>query len=192
MQLSNVSIHAPAWGATTIVGELHITPEVSIHAPAWGATHTDNHANEDDDVSIHAPAWGATPGQSYRQACDEFQSTRPHGARRTVVSTDCSSRLFQSTRPHGARLVATAIRFRSFSFNPRARMGRDQGCIAAIGARTVSIHAPAWGATAFFCALFRVPHVSIHAPAWGATCKAANLLHNRMFQSTRPHGARLQ
>ncbi len=33
-----VSIHAPAWGATSRVDK-HVTQvQVSIHAPAWGAT----------------------------------------------------------------------------------------------------------------------------------------------------------
>ncbi len=34
--------------------------QVSIHAPAWGATWEDLGAYFDCDVSIHAPAWGAT------------------------------------------------------------------------------------------------------------------------------------
>jgi len=80
-------------------------------------------------------------------------------------------------------------------------------------ANTVSIHAPAWGAT------FRppLPHilpsgfnprarvgrdrntgsirqflrVSIHAPAWGATHRCFLVSSPRLFQSTRPRGARL-
>ena len=81
---ADVSIHAPAWGATnanespfrlmkcfnsrTRVGcdepdfdgwlERH---GVSIHAPAWGATERLlDFARREDLVSIHAPAWGAT------------------------------------------------------------------------------------------------------------------------------------
>ena len=34
----NVSIHAPAWGATNVAIDLQIKQLVSIHAPAWGAT----------------------------------------------------------------------------------------------------------------------------------------------------------
>ena len=33
-----VSIHAPAWGATSFIKEKLDPPKVSIHAPAWGAT----------------------------------------------------------------------------------------------------------------------------------------------------------
>jgi len=82
-----VSIHAPAWGATTKPFEriglvLGFNPRarvgrdqrevrlgiagagVSIHAPAWGATNYLIDALKDRVVSIHAPAWGATqPGK---------------------------------------------------------------------------------------------------------------------------------
>ena len=33
-----VSIHAPAWGATVKVTKQFLSWRVSIHAPAWGAT----------------------------------------------------------------------------------------------------------------------------------------------------------
>ena len=35
---TDVSIHAPAWGATALRGMIALASEVSIHAPAWGAT----------------------------------------------------------------------------------------------------------------------------------------------------------
>ena len=77
----------------------------------------------------------------------------------------------------------------------------------------VSIHAPAWGATACEDAVKTQSGVSIHAPAWGATALRAQVRHlkrgfnprarvgrdaptdrparNRLlFQSTRPRGAR--
>jgi len=58
---------------------------------------------------------------------------------------------------------------------------------------TVSIHAPAWGATPTRSCIARsVGRVSIHAPAWGAT-KRPNMksIDDMLFQSTRPRGARL-
>ena len=55
-----ISIHAPAWGATT----LHLLAQekliISIHAPAWGATEVMRSVGQDIFISIHAPAWGAT------------------------------------------------------------------------------------------------------------------------------------
>ena len=59
--VGEVSIHAPAWGATSVRRHLIADRRVSIHAPAWGATYPmvlDFIAPE--NVSIHAPAWGAT------------------------------------------------------------------------------------------------------------------------------------
>jgi len=53
-------------------------------------------------------------------------------------------------------------------FNPRARMGRDRANSCQSNLLKVSIHAPAWGAT-----------VSIFPYA-----------ARKLFQSTRPHGAR--
>ena len=44
------------------------------------------------------------------------------------------------------------------------------------GARYVSIHAPAWGATVIDELALFPRGVSIHAPAWGATNNRSNLL----------------
>ena len=77
-----ISIHAPAWGATTPAAvnallEIHFNPRsrvgsdkkyvktymakfISIHAPAWGATKSLEFAQPFEVISIHAPAWGAT------------------------------------------------------------------------------------------------------------------------------------
>ena len=79
---SSVSIHAPAWGATsqrsrrlcwrrfqstpprggrlTLSATRTRAGTVSIHAPAWGATTTSGPSERRWRVSIHAPAWGAT------------------------------------------------------------------------------------------------------------------------------------
>ncbi len=100
--------------------------------------------------------------------------------------------MFQSTRPRGARHVSS----RSDTVG-----------------LTVSIHAPAWGAT-FFCFFdFILMLVSIHAPAWGATniqkqydtidmsfnprARVGRDQYTKTvryyryeFQSTRPRGAR--
>jgi len=80
---------------------------------------------------------------------------------------------------------------------------------------SVSIHAPAWGATLARCLEQQAYDVSIHAPAWGATSlhgrrtkqaigfnprarvgrdlpDICSILIHTMFQSTRPRGARLQ
>jgi len=55
-----VSIHAPAWGATDNLLDFIFFQHVSIHAPAWGATDNLLDFIFFQHVSIHAPAWGAT------------------------------------------------------------------------------------------------------------------------------------
>ena len=79
---------------------------VSIHAPAWGATSKNASSRDSIDVSIHAPTWGATARAGRAQTsrlgfnprtrvgCDalqlqrtipghtQFQSTHPRGVRR--------------------------------------------------------------------------------------------------------------
>ena len=76
---------------------------------------------------------------------------------------------FQSTLPHGERL-----RFLKISYL----------------LVTISIHAPAWGATE--SVTHRIGHhrISIHAPAWGATCSRSEVVAIFRFQSTLPHGER--
>ena len=59
--VDNVSIHAPAWGATQDSPSGLGRGVVSIHAPAWGATGDYYNVAVTFQVSIHAPAWGATP-----------------------------------------------------------------------------------------------------------------------------------
>ena len=77
-----------------------------------------------------------------------FQSTRPRGARPICVLVHWPPAMFQSTRPRGARLTGKW----------------DMEVVA-----HVSIHAPAWGATADWIFCRPQIQVSIHAPAWGAT-----------------------
>ena len=126
-QFHFVSIHAPAWGATTRALGCRPTenrfqsthprgvrlahrfdgrkdPLVSIHAPAWGATRMWNRRVKEDYVSIHAPAWGATIiRQSNKRGEGMFQSTHPRGVRPYVRVTNEAKGWFQSTHPRGVR-----------------------------------------------------------------------------------------
>ncbi len=79
---------------------------------------------------------------------------------------------------------------RNYRFNPRTRVGCDIAVSVGASYLMVSIHAPAWGATAtnqtgvddsgfnprtrvgcdFVTFVYQIRlQVSIHAPAWGAT-----------------------
>ena len=122
-----VSIHAPAWGATHAQSSQPFIPPVSIHAPAWGATQELVKTPLQRGVSIHAPAWGATTMGTMPELYHWlFQSTHPRGVR-LIPPKNCRLLVqFQSTHPRGVRL-------------PRPGLQTAQ--------QSVSIHAPAWGAT---------------------------------------------
>ena len=119
-------------------------------------------------VSIHAPAWGATYAVPMSYHFRAFQSTRPRGARHCALAVPNLANVFQSTRPRGARQRSVSYNRSILGFNPRARVGRDTAMTASV------------------C----VFDVSIHAPAWGATVVLPFLLASKVFQSTRPRGAR--
>ena len=121
---------------------------VSIHAPAWGATLRGGLRLGRRHVSIHAPAWGATLNANNHCLI--------------VASFNPRARVGRDDLPNPSVTICG-------SFNPRARVGRD------------GLHS---------CESARVT-VSIHAPAWGATSTPIRFRHKPiLFQSTRPRGAR--
>ena len=160
----DVSIHAPAWGATiaaaiSALSEFRSTRphgarpsrstlarcDVSIHAPAWGAT--DSYDLGVDLCCFDPRArMGGDAASHVRYATIEVSIHAPAwGA--TLVAVIEQRERFRSTRPHGARPYVL----------PSCEL-----------AFAVSIHAPAWGATGFGLH-GALKYVSIHAPAWGAT-----------------------
>ncbi len=169
----SVSIHAPAWGATLRRKIRHNRGNVSIHAPAWGATGRDGPRGLQQSVSIHAPAWGATPSAMASAPSSRFQSTRPRGARQED---------------------AMQFPWMVYSFNPRARVGRDgTGPSDSAPALYVSIHAPAWGATVLqpTASTSRCKFQSTR-PRGARLLGSGQMIIAGWFQSTRPRGARLQ
>ena len=186
-----VSIHTPARGATAVEGAVDYARQVSIHAPARGATVGRARRVPNRYVSIHAPARGATARALDARAVSQVVSIHASARGATVgavegrglrvVSIHAPARgatgavqvagreaRFQSTRPHGARRAGRLLGQGPVGFNPRARTGRDLGEHAAALAL----------------------EVSIHAPARGATVMRPRFAPKRLFQSTRPHGAR--
>src|SRR5690606_15147808 len=111
---------------------------------------------------------------------------------RSTMLPQLSPHRFQSTRPRGARLAPAIQPAHQPSVSIHApAWGATPGCPRTTPAPTVSIHAPAWGATGPARVGGRALGVSIHAPAWGATtCVMARLNSAARFQSTRPRGAR--
>ena len=105
----------------------------------------------------------------YRVWLLQFQSTLPHGERLTFVYTYVIMTVFQSTLPHGERhTLDYRINTLYDDFNPRSRTGSD----------VVSWYIRA------------IHTISIHAPARGATMAYIPDNYYRLFQSTLPHGER--
>ena len=98
---------------------------VSIHAPAWGATtHTYGLSPNLTFQSTHPHGVRHTGGCNARVPF-EFQSTHPHGVRHRyrICSLTCGR-----VSIHAPAWGATRRAFRKmqvFSFNPRTRMGCD-------------------------------------------------------------------
>ena len=179
LRSSCVSIHAPAWGATRLCGYQNQFLRVSIHAPAWGATLSSAELGKSLSefqstrprgarpcvgerydwclsVSIHAPAWGATAHRSTIAATNVmFQSTRPRGARHCTI--------YRTPGQGGG------------GFNPRARVGRDRTIEVTLPRLTLRFQSTRpRGARLYAIAFYLLLQtVSIHAPAWGATILAA-------------------
>ena len=169
----NVSIHAPAWGATLLTKWRQTRAIVSIHAPAWGATLLTADIPPPIIVSIHAPAWGATFPKTSVGITYVFQSTHPHGVRpKSTKRLETQLTMFQSTHPHGVRQAAiiakeSELKFQSTHPHGVRRTNRTyrrthkqfqsthpHGVrlyihLINVGRSIVSIHAPAWGATVY-------------------------------------------
>ena len=189
-----ISIHAPARGATEVVLKSAQTNSfqstlprgerrkrraykccdipISIHAPARGATRSDEQHEADVPISIHAPARGATSPQRSDSRCT-WNNFNP-----------------RSREGSDGKIFASLLEI--FDFNPRSREGSDFAYRAYYAVLSISIHAPARGATSspsgtasrsfrFQSTLPRgerrifadpcvlPPYISIHAPARGAT-----------------------
>ena len=123
----NVSIHAPAWGATLNqqpqagrAAGFNPRARVGRDPPLPRGSVAASH------VSIHAPAWGAT---------------------RTQFVVSPSLNCFNPRARVGRDRTYDGMSMVIHGFNPRARVGRDLIIVGEPGVEPVSIHAPAWGAT---------------------------------------------
>ena len=104
---NQVSIHAPARGATVLV-EYHLFDiPVSIHAPARGATRALPRPERRHPVSIHTPARSTTAIPLFLAAFERFQTTRRRRARYYLVIAQNDTRCYRNTFPNGAQLDTT-------------------------------------------------------------------------------------
>ncbi len=123
---------------------------ISIHAPARGATICRiPHQLSVKIISIHAPARGATWMLRKNRYCRcIFQSTLPHGERRYHIIWILICCEFQSTLPHGERRKGYLdnLIFSRISIHAPAR-GATFPYFLQFQIVEISIHAPARGAT---------------------------------------------
>ena len=179
-----VSIRAPAWGATSFRLSGGGILEVSIRAPAWGATSVPGRGPVFHVVSIRAPAWGATRQRCVTVLRDVRSSFNPRPRVGGDRSRSAAMRVTNRCRRFQSRAPAWGATGRSSDtgrcgferrFNPRPRVGGDHACQAVCLRRRdafVSIRAPAWGGDS----LRRAPAT--------ARCSVK-------FQSAPPRGGRL-
>ena len=82
-----------------------------------------------------------------------FQFTYPRGVRPRCRSEHSCQVSFQFTHPRGVRLLCAHANYPQGCFNSRTREGCDHTVKSKSGSNTVSIHAPARGATALAVSL---------------------------------------
>ena len=164
----NVSL--PAWSdAPELVkdGVLH----VSIHVPAWGAT--------TEFLAMRLPTmFQSTLPRGERLTTTQtiylrylFQSTLPRGERQLGTTVNEVRRMFQSTLPRGERLLAFGTFFQE-DFMFQSTLPRGERPLAALLAASSEVFQSTLPRGERLCLALPVVGyngVSIHAPAWGAT-----------------------
>ncbi|PPK52388.1 hypothetical protein BY454_105128 [Marinobacter persicus] len=131
-------------------------------------------------------------GSSISSVFSRFQSTRPRGARPAANTTPMQATRFQSTRPRGARpqLQCGGHGIGQFQ-STRPRGARLGGALQRFFNGRVSIHAPARGATSTDSRAPRaVKGFNPRAREGRDGGIVRRAIGPRLFQSTRPRGAR--
>jgi len=134
-------------GCDLIFAPLLNVTTVSIHAPARGATgeaEIDNLVREFQSTHPH----GVRPTIfKYNIWIIRFQSTHPHGVRHIILPLWRRCCRFNPRTRTGCDFPFFFAVVNNQSFNPRTRTGCDQAAIEDYLAALISIHAPARGAT---------------------------------------------
>ncbi len=147
--LSYISIHAPARGATAARSCPAAVVLFQSTPPRGGRQNHCKGRRAPRHISIHAPARGATLGQQTADKVSLFQSTPPRGGRlyRPVQYPPCVYDFNPRPREGGDDILAPATES-ELHFNPRPREGGDGVVEHRFNLHNISIHAPARGATA--------------------------------------------
>ena len=168
-----VSIHAPAWGATSrkVLTSSSVTVFQSTHPRGVRPTRCKS-THKRGKVSIHAPAWGATGlFRLVSFGISGFQSTHPRGVRHLMSLVNGDKDEVSIHAPAwGATCLCAGQSDGCRCFNPRTRVGCDT--LQAVPLRLL---------TGRFNPRTRV----------GCDASAfASFLQGEEFQSTHPRGVR--
>ena len=125
-----VSIHAPAWGATTALAcWLTLIFGFQSTPPHGGRHNLAGRLTKGLGFNPRPRMGGDLIGHTDIHRWELFQSTPPHGGRHSAMRNLLQPRKFQSTPPHGGRLNFLLACGHAQSFNPRPRMGGDCFCL---------------------------------------------------------------
>ena len=99
--------------------------QISIHAPAKGATSNNKNIFDDTPISIHAPAKGATVEERPEDMAAAFQSTLPRRERPMIGVEAYENWNFNPRSREGSDLSENVYKLVQGDFNPRSREGSD-------------------------------------------------------------------
>ncbi len=188
-----VSIRAPAWGATRMIRWPSIGGRCFNPRARVGRDHNVAHVVTDNlSFNPRARVGRDEMVSDERMAELGFQSARPRGARRQCLRVAVRVNVSFNPRARVGRDTLFITRARICSrFNPRARVGRDATLHAGLSTVGEFQSARPRGARRQFCGgQGWIAAVSIRAPAWGATRYFCVTPAGTTFQSARPRGAR--
>ena len=211
-----VSTHAPARGATIQAARGSFFPEFQLTRPRGARPQANRYAVAAARfqltrprgarrhhrspspllraVSTHAPARGATlQSRKPSQATSSFNSRAREGRDLRLSSEPFTSMLFQLTRPRGARRRGSPPPTRQGRFQlTRPRGARPSVIGFSSTGPPVSTHAPARGATSSGTASGAATSFNSRAREGRDLTAAEKRDLIKLFQLTRPRGARLQ
>ncbi len=126
----------------------HPNSQISIHAPQWGAT--DRYADCYTGLQFQSthPSGVRRPVAPKPPRPRLFQSTHPSGVRPPDWDKPAYTALFQSTHPSGVRPTPAGCTVKHYQISIHApQWGATEYRNAIINVDMISIHAPQWGAT---------------------------------------------
>ena len=189
--------------------------QISIHAPAWGATEVRGSFLVSFLISIHAPAWGATAMVFLISGVlSDFNPRSRMGSDRPATTVWDARRDFNPRSRMGSDSDCWWSRLCGRNFNPRSRMGSDRSFTVAANNRrkfqSTLPHGERRKALAMFVARWRFQSTLPHGERprlrtrshrsrrhfnprsrMGSDAESAGSDHaSDAFQSTLPHGER--